>query len=208
MDLKLIDDKGQAAATVAGSDALFGRDYNEPLIHQLVTAYQANARKRHAQAEGPRRHQQVAQEAVGAEGHRPRARGPGQQPAVARRRQDLPELAGREFLAEGEPQDVPRGHRVDPVAAAPRGPAVGHRRRSPSRRRRRSSSRRRSRRWASPGTLLIVTDKLDDNVFLSSRNLPDVLVLETREIDPVSLVRFNNVLLTKGAVAQFEEMLG
>ena len=44
MDLKLIDDKGQAASTVAGSDALFGRDYNESLIHQLVTAYQANAR--------------------------------------------------------------------------------------------------------------------------------------------------------------------
>ena len=44
MDLKVIDDKGQAASTVAGSDALFGRDYNESLIHQLVTAYQANAR--------------------------------------------------------------------------------------------------------------------------------------------------------------------
>ena len=44
MDLKVIDDKGQAAATVAGSDSLFGRDYNESLIHQLVTAYQANAR--------------------------------------------------------------------------------------------------------------------------------------------------------------------
>ena len=57
------------------------------------------------------------------------------------------------------------------------------------------------------GTVLVVTDKLDDNVFLSSRNLPGVLVLETREVDPVSLVRFNNVLLTKGAVAQFEEML-
>ena len=56
--------------------------------------------------------------------------------------------------------------------------------------------------------MLVVTDKLDDNVFLSSRNLADVLVLETREVDPVSLVRFNNVLLTKGAVAQFEEMLG
>ena len=50
------------------------------------------------------------------------------------------------------------------------------------------------------GTVLVVTDKLDDNVFLSSRNLPNVLVLETREVDPVSLVRFNHVLLTKGAV--------
>ena len=56
--------------------------------------------------------------------------------------------------------------------------------------------------------MLVVTDKLDDNLFLSSRNLTDVLVLETREVDPVSLVRFNNVLLTKAAVAQFEEMLG
>ena len=58
------------------------------------------------------------------------------------------------------------------------------------------------------GTVLVVTDKLDDNVYLGSRNLPDVLVLETREVDPVSLVRFEHVLLTKAAVAQFEEMLG
>jgi large subunit ribosomal protein L4 len=58
------------------------------------------------------------------------------------------------------------------------------------------------------GTVLVITDQLDDNVFLSSRNLTDVLVLETREVDPVSLVRFNNVLLTRAAVAQFEEMLG
>ena len=48
MDLKLINDKGEAAATVAGSDALFGRDYNEALIHQVVTAYQANARRARA----------------------------------------------------------------------------------------------------------------------------------------------------------------
>jgi large subunit ribosomal protein L4 len=58
------------------------------------------------------------------------------------------------------------------------------------------------------GTVLVVTDQFDENVFLSSRNMADVLVLETREVDPVSLVRFNNVLLTKGALSQFEEMLG
>jgi large subunit ribosomal protein L4 len=58
------------------------------------------------------------------------------------------------------------------------------------------------------GTVLVVTDRLDENVFLASRNLPDVLVLEAREVDPVSLVRFHNVLLTKAAVGQFEEMLG
>jgi ABC-type microcin C transport system permease subunit YejE len=57
------------------------------------------------------------------------------------------------------------------------------------------------------GTVLVVTDKFDDNIFLASRNLPGVLVLEAREVDPVSLVRFDNVLLTKAAVAQFEEIL-
>ena len=50
--------------------------------------------------------------------------------------------------------------------------------------------------------------KIDENVFLSARNLPHVLVLETQEVDPVSLVRFENVLLTKAAVTQFEELLG
>ena len=49
-----------------------------------------------------------------------------------------------------------------------------------------------------PGTLLVVIDKLDENLYLASRNLPNVLVLETREVDPVSLVRFQNVLLTQG----------
>ena len=44
MDLKFIDDSGNAASTLNGSDALFGREYNEALIHQLVTAYQANGR--------------------------------------------------------------------------------------------------------------------------------------------------------------------
>jgi large subunit ribosomal protein L4 len=58
------------------------------------------------------------------------------------------------------------------------------------------------------GTVLVVTDKVDENLFLSSRNLPDVLVLETKEVDPVSLVAFENVLLTRAALAQFEEMLG
>ena len=44
MELKLIDDKGQATASVNASDDLFGREYNESLVHQVVTAYLANAR--------------------------------------------------------------------------------------------------------------------------------------------------------------------
>ena len=45
MDLKLINDKGESTASVAASDELFAREFNEALIHQVVTAYQANARQ-------------------------------------------------------------------------------------------------------------------------------------------------------------------
>ena len=45
MELKIINDKGKETSSVEASDELFGRDYNEPLVHQIVTAYKANARK-------------------------------------------------------------------------------------------------------------------------------------------------------------------
>jgi large subunit ribosomal protein L4 len=44
MELKLINEQGKAASTLQASDDLFGRDYNEALVHQVVVAYQANAR--------------------------------------------------------------------------------------------------------------------------------------------------------------------
>ena len=44
MELKLINDKGQATSSVKASDDLFAREYNESLVHQVVTAYMANAR--------------------------------------------------------------------------------------------------------------------------------------------------------------------
>jgi len=55
--------------------------------------------------------------------------------------------------------------------------------------------------------VLIITDNLDENLVLSARNLVNVLVVEPGQADPVSLLRFSNTLITKGAVAKFEEML-
>jgi len=54
----------------------------------------------------------------------------------------------------------------------------------------------------------VITEELGENVFLASRNLPNVLVVEVQQADPVSLVRFPKVLITKGALAKFEEVLG
>jgi large subunit ribosomal protein L4 len=56
--------------------------------------------------------------------------------------------------------------------------------------------------------VLVITDELDDNLYLAARNLANVLVLEPKHADPVTLLRFDQTLITKGAMAKFEEMLG
>jgi len=57
-------------------------------------------------------------------------------------------------------------------------------------------------------SVLVITDALDENLYLAARNLPKVLVVEAHQADPVSLVRFPHVLLTKNALTKIEEMLG
>ena len=54
---------------------------------------------------------------------------------------------------------------------------------------------------------LVITDEIDPNLLLSSRNLPNVLVLDVAHVDPVSLIRFEHVLITKKAIERFEELL-
>ena len=55
--------------------------------------------------------------------------------------------------------------------------------------------------------MLVITDELDDNLVLASRNLANVLVVEPRYADPLSLVHYKKVLVTKGAIEQLKEML-
>ena len=207
MDLKLINDQGQPAATVAGSDALFGREYNEALIHQVVTAFQANARSgnraQKGRADVNKSHKKPwAQKGTGraraGQANSPLWRGGGKifpNSPDENFSQKVNRKMYRAGVASILSQLVREGRLSVIEELAMEAPKT------------RLFAKKMSALGLT-GTALVVTDKLDDNVFLSSRNLVDVLVLETREVDPVSLVRFNNVLLTKGAVAQFEEMLG
>jgi large subunit ribosomal protein L4 len=55
--------------------------------------------------------------------------------------------------------------------------------------------------------VLVITEEVDENLMLSSRNLPNVAVVSVRNASPVALVHFPNVLVTRGAVAKLEEML-
>jgi large subunit ribosomal protein L4 len=56
-------------------------------------------------------------------------------------------------------------------------------------------------------SVLVIIGEFDENLYLSSRNLINVQVVEAQHADPVSLVHYANVLMTKGAMAKIEEML-
>ena len=207
MELKLINEQGQEASRLQASDVLFGREYNESLIHQIVVAYQANARSgNRAQKDREQVHHTTAKPFRQKGTGRARA-GMSSSPLWRGGGRIFPNSPDENFtqkvnrkmyragVASILSQLVREGRLsviADLAVEAPKTRLFAQKMKA----------------YGLTGTVLVVTDKLDDNVFLSSRNLPDILVLETREVDPVSLVRFNNVLLTKGAVAQFEELLG
>ena len=173
MELKLLNDKGQSTATVAAPDTLFGRDYNEALVHQIVVAYQANARQGHPRPEG-------RGEAVKHSTKKPwRQKGTGRaragmtsSPLWRGGGRTFPNLPGRELQPQGQPEDVSRGHGVDPVAARARGPP--RRGRRPCRRR--AQDQVAGRQAQGDGTGRVGADhhrRVDENLYLSSRNLPE-----------------------------------
>jgi len=207
MDLKLLSGNGEKTATVAGSDSLFGREYNEALIHQVVVAYQANARQGTRAQKGRsdinKSHKKPwAQKGTGraraGQANSPLWRGGGKI-FPSSPDENFSHKVNRKMYRAGLASILSQLVREDRLSViedltldSPKTKAFAQK----------------IKAFGLTGTVLVVTDKLDENTLLSSRNLTDVLVLETREVDPVSLVRFNNVLVTRGAVAQFEEILG
>jgi len=207
MDLKLIDAKGQAASTVAASDALFGREYNEPLIHQVVIACQANARQgtraqkdrsevRHS-TKKPWRQKGTGRARAGMTSS-PLWRGGGKafpNSPDENFSQKLNKKMYRAGLASILSQ-LAREDRLKVVDSftldAPKTRLFAQK----------------AKDLGVADSLLLITDELDENLLLSSRNLPNVLVLAVSEADPVSLIRYRNVILTRKAVSKFEEMLG
>jgi len=206
MDLKLINDGGKPAATLDASDALFGREYNEALIHQLVTAFQANARRgtraQKSRGEVNKSHKKPwAQKGTGraraGQANSPLWRGGGKI-FPSSPDENFTHKVNRKMYRAGIASILSQLVREGRLAVieqlaldAPKSRLFAQK----------------IKALGFSGTVLVVTDKVDANVRLSSRNLQHVLVLEAREVDPVSLVRFENVLLTRAAVTQFEEIL-
>ncbi|MDR2238876.1 MAG: 50S ribosomal protein L4 [Zoogloeaceae bacterium] len=206
MELKLINEQGKAASTLQASDTLFGRDYNEALVHQIVVAYQANARagNRAQKDRGEVRHttkkpwrQKGTGRARSGSSASPLWRGGGR---IFPNRPDenFSHKVNRKMYRAGLAAILSQLAREDRLAVIENFSVE-----SPK-------TKLLAQKIKGMGleSVLLITDSLDENLYLSSRNLPNVLVLEVNETDPLSLVRFKNVLLTKGAVAKMEEMLG
>jgi large subunit ribosomal protein L4 len=207
MELKLINDSGKPATTLAVSDALFARDYNEALVHQVVTAFQANARRgtraQKSRGEINKSHKKPWQQkgtgrARAGQANSPLWRGGGKI-FPSSPDENFSHKVNRKMYRAGVASILSQLVREGRLAVveqlaldAPKSKLFAQK----------------IKALGISGTVLVVTDKVDQNIFLSSRNLPAVLVLEARDVDPVSLVRFENVLLTRAAVAQFEEILG
>jgi large subunit ribosomal protein L4 len=207
MELKLINDQGQAAATVTASDALFGRDFNEALVHQVVVAYQANARagnrkqkdreEVHHSTKKPFRQKGTGRARAGMTSS-PLWRGGGRIfPNTPE--ENFTQKVNRKMYRAGLAAILSQLAREDRLVviddfaiAAPKT---------------RLFAQKLKALGLGLDPVLLVTDSLDDNLALASRNLPNVLVLEAQQADPVSLVRFPKVIFTKGAVAKIEEML-
>jgi len=205
MELKVINEKGEAQKSVDASETLFGREYNEALVHQVVVAYSANGRQ------GTR--QQKTRAEV-----RHSTKKPWRQKGTGRARAGMTSSplwrgGGRIFPNKPDENFTQKLNRKMYRAgmASILSQLVREERLSVIE----------ALTLAEPKTkllagklqqlgmkqVLILTDKVDENLWLSSRNLPNVLVLEARHADPVSLLRFEKVLVTKEAVKHLEEAL-
>ena len=205
MELKLINDKGADAGTMPASAELFGRDYSEALVHQVVTAYQANARSGNRAQKGRSDVQKSTKKPWRQKGTGRARAGMASSPLWRGGGRIFPNLPDENFSQKVNK----KMHRAGNAAILSQ--LVRENRLSVIDNMTLESPKTKllALKLKSMGLeqVLIITDNLDDNLYLSSRNLPDVMVLEAKHADPVNLVRFAKVILTKGAVKQFEEVL-
>ena len=207
MKINVINDNGQAAASIEASDDLFGREYNEALIHQLVTAYQANARSGNSKQKGRAEIAKSTRKPWAQKGTGRARAGMASSPLWRGGGKIFPNSPDENFsqkvnrkmyragLASILSQLV-RENRLTVVdslvVAEPKTKLLAQKMKGMG---------------LDTGRVLIITDSIDENLYLSSRNLPNVLVLEAHQADPVNLVRFPRVLVTRTAMAKIEEML-
>jgi large subunit ribosomal protein L4 len=204
MELKVINDQGQSTSSVSASDTAFGREYNEALVHQVVTAYMANARLgtraqkdratvKHS-TKKPWRQKGTGRARAGMTSS-PLWRGGGR---VFPNSPDenFSQKLNRKMYRAGLSSILSQLAREERLAVVesftldqPKTKALAQK-----------------LKGMGLDSVLIITDAMDENLGLASRNLPFVNVVTVQGADPVSLIRHDKVIVTRGAVAKIEEM--
>ena len=204
MQVELLNDQGQAASNIDVLDTVFGRDYNESLVHQIVVAYQANARQ------GTR-----AQKDRGTVKHSTKK--PFKQKGTGRARAGMTSSpiwrgGGRAFPNtpfENFTQKVNKKmYRAGMASIFSQLVRDGRLAVVESLKLEYPKTKVLADKFKAMNlkSVLVIADEVDENLYLASRNLPNVMVVEPRYADPVSLVFFKKVIVTKAAVAKLQEM--
>jgi len=204
MQVELLNDQGQAASTVDVPETVFGRDYNESLIHQLVVAYQANARQGTRAQKDREQVKHSTKKPFKQKGTGNARAGMTSSPLWRGGGRVFPNLPEENFsqklnkkmyragMASIFSQLVREGRLavVDSLKVeAPKTKLLADKFKAMNLK-----------------SVLVIADEIDENLYLASRNLPHVLVLEPRYADPLSLVHYKKVIVTKGAIDKLKEM--
>jgi large subunit ribosomal protein L4 len=204
MQLELLNEQGQATSKFDAPDTVFARDYNEALVHQVVVAFQANAR----QGTRAQKNRETVKHST---------KKPWRQKGTGRARAGMTSSpiwrgGGRAFPNSPDENFTHKVNKkmyragmaailsqlardgrlavVDSIAIdAPKTKLL-------------------AAKFKAMGlnSVMVIADAIDDNLALASRNLPNVLVTEPRYADPLSLVHYKKVLVTKAAIEQLKEM--
>ncbi len=205
MNLELLNAQGAVASTIEASDAVFAREYNEDLVHQVVVAFQANARQG-TRAQKDRRTVKHSTKKPFAQKGTGRARaGMTSSPIWRGGGRAFPNSPNENFTHKINKKmyragmasifsQLTREGRLSVVESF----GVDSPKTKDFAAKLKAMNLQKS--------VLVIADTVDENLYLASRNLVNVLVVEPRYADPVSLVHYKQVIVTKAAVAKLQEM--
>jgi len=204
MQLELLNDQGQAASKFDAPETVFGRDYNEDLIHQIVVAYQANARQgTRAQKDREQVHHSTKKPFKQKGTGRARA-GMTSSPLWRGGGRIFPNMPDENFGQKINKKMYRAGmaYIFSQLAREGRLAVVD----SLSVEAPKTKLLAAKFKAMNLQSVMVIADEVDDNLYLASRNLPNVLVVEPRYADPLSLVHYRKVLVTKAAIDKLKEM--
>lgn len=207
MELKLIDNNGKPAKNgLQVSEVTFGREFNEALVHQVVVAYMANARTATRAQLGRGNVSHSTRKPWNQKGTGRARSGMSSSPIWRGGGRAFPNSPDENFSHKVNRKVFRAGMRsiLSELARQDRLNVVEDF--SVDTPKTKTLVEKLKGLGFADGALVLI-DGFDENLYLSSRNLPNVLIIEAQYADPVSLVRFPKVVATKAAVKKLEEML-